>query len=1214
MNKYLSYLIFSTLLLLALACGGGGGGGESSVGSTASLRLAAKSGDTLSVYSLSGNLIGSPVEFDASGSASVTVSTNASYILKLNIGGNALLETIVTKADFQTSTLNVAMNGATTWATKKVMMSSSDNLTEDNISSLLSSASGGLTSIYDLTLSTASSKLSSSDLEEVKLYSLVNGMVIKAIDNGEFNYSWDSLSYNMLSNFDADSTTSAETILQNAESLAGTIRTQIPQSTALTIDDFDTGLIALLGTDTDAKRMIAGIQAGDASTTLSVLNSSGSNQSSDALYSLGISALEAEDMVQAYQYFAAAITANPNDAKARFLLATTRVLSLSLKGTRGAKDMLSILSLEFDFINNDHLRNDDGDDIDAIDADIYEDPDDVAKIFSYDELEEYLSDVVLHELSLSIADLNQISSSDLPSSDPLVITPAMQGYIDEDENDKEILPSSNILVDIIDVYAVKGALELWRSKINTMLMNNLEVSNENDTGEGMKDLIIQGAFANLPYLDGSSTFALSDDYTGSNKISTDNLTSMTFKAGYPGELILSIDTPDGDKNILEAEEMDSEEIANFSSWHPNLTAISNPIYELEGELLLTLNNVPTQLNFQGAFEGNTFEFFQADVYENVDSNNDGIFEFNASYVLSANISGTGTLTFHSTYEHIDGKDVQEYITADGNFLTIKQSFATEAQTSLKNAFTIAVSTLEMLQNLGDNADRIDHIVDNKESLTRDDSTTFSDSEINNFQTFLDGVNDALDGEAMVDPSFLGSGNWTSQSLDLSVFFSTAAKTFFTDDQGNIVESTYNDPDTTDLLEASVRDQGNLFGQTASQVGGANISDIYSEFFGDVDDWFTLPQSSSGNVSSGNTSTSTNTTSTVSNKTTLSGTATFSDEFYPVMSMSGGGNTTGILTIQPSEVPGHVYLTDNENSQVYSGYINGLNIYAQGTDTVSNPNEPFSVIIAFTDTSFTKAVQLLTYKEGTSGTGLANMELALLTLDSGSLSAANLGISSLTGSAVMQHKYVPLGSSTTGFSSFNMEASGNSFLTYTDNSNSGNTFTLSTYGHSIVGSRVNNDSFAIMCGLFDGSNLENFSGFEVFYNNTDSYAKIHSILGTVANGSIALSHQSSVSYAGTNLTSSILFTSLNGTSETDDGTITITNNSELLTSGGGDTGMLMGPVIFLGKHGGNDYSLGVLIFSDSSYNSYFGPSSGYDGTAWTEFNRGAKSTGDLQYQP
>jgi hypothetical protein len=386
MSKYLSFLIFSALLLLAIACGGGGGGDENASSDTANLRLAAKAGDTLSVYSLSGNQIGSSVEFDSSGSASLTLSTNSSYILKLNIGGNALLETIVTTTDFQNTTssgLNVAINGATTWATKKVMMTSSDNLTENNLTSMLTAASG-LSSIYDLTLSTASSKLSSSDLEEVKLYTLVNGMVIKSIDSGEFNYSWESLSYNMLSNFDAESTTSAETILSNAKSLADTIRTQIPLSTTLTTDDFDSGLTSLLGTNADAKRMIAGIQAGDTSTTLSVLNSSSSNKSATELYELGVSALEAEDMLEAYQYFAASVTADPNNAESRFLLAMTRVLSLSLKGTRSAKDMLDIVNLEFDFVDNNHLQNDDGDEIDAIDTDLYEDPDEVSSIFNYD--------------------------------------------------------------------------------------------------------------------------------------------------------------------------------------------------------------------------------------------------------------------------------------------------------------------------------------------------------------------------------------------------------------------------------------------------------------------------------------------------------------------------------------------------------------------------------------------------------------------------------------------------------------------------------------------------------------------------------------------------------------------------------------------------------------------------------------------------------------
>jgi hypothetical protein len=332
-----------------------------------------------------------------------------------------------------------------------------------------------------------------------------------------------------------------------------------------------------------------------------------------------------------------------------------------------------------------------------------------------------------------------------------------------------------------------------------------------------------------------------------------------------------------------------------------------------------------------------------------------------------------------------------------------------------------------------------------------------------------------------------------------------------------------------------------------------------------------------------------------------------------MSMAGGGNTTGALTITGSSTAGQVTLTDTESQLTFTGFINGLNIYAQGVDTVSSPNEPFSVIIAFTDTSFTKAVQLLTFKEGTSGTGLANMELALLTLDSGSLSATDLGSSTLTGSAVMQHRYTPLTSSTNAFSSFNMVASGNSFLTYTDQANSGNSFLLSTYGFSIAGARANNDGFALMCGLFDGSNLDNFSGFEIFYNSTDSYAMSHSVLGTVANGALALNHQGTVSYAGSSLTASLSFTPINESSESNDGNVTITNNSEQLSTDSNDTGMLMGPVMFIGKHGSADHSLGILIFSDTTYSSYYGTSIGYDGNTWTEFYRGTKSTGDLQYQ-
>ena len=126
-----------------------------------------KRGDSLLVYSLSGNMIDS-VSFDSAGQASVTLYSGNSYVLKFNVGGENVLETIVSSSDIDTATMSIVMNGATTWATQKVM---SLNPEEESLASIMSSQTG-LSSLENLSLSSASSSLTSNNLEEAKLFTL----------------------------------------------------------------------------------------------------------------------------------------------------------------------------------------------------------------------------------------------------------------------------------------------------------------------------------------------------------------------------------------------------------------------------------------------------------------------------------------------------------------------------------------------------------------------------------------------------------------------------------------------------------------------------------------------------------------------------------------------------------------------------------------------------------------------------------------------------------------------------------------------------------------------------------------------------------------------------------------------------------------------------------------------------------------------------------
>ena len=183
------------------------------------------------------------------------------------------------------------------------------------------------------------------------------------------------------------------------------------------------------------------------------------------------------------------------------------VASLSVKGNRESKEFLDILDLDFDFINNDHILNEDGDSTDSIDISSYDDPSSIDAIFNYEELKEFIENVLIDEIDMSISDLNELSSSTFTST--IEITPAMQGKVKTDNSGNEVLPSSSIYIDYIDVLALKSSLEFSKSALLYTLSQNFDIEGSTETGSGMKDLAVQwDGRKDDAFFEGSAEYAI----------------------------------------------------------------------------------------------------------------------------------------------------------------------------------------------------------------------------------------------------------------------------------------------------------------------------------------------------------------------------------------------------------------------------------------------------------------------------------------------------------------------------------------------------------------------------------------------------------------------------------------------------------------------------------------------------------------------------------
>ena len=152
-------------------------------------------------------------------------------------------------------------------------------------------------------------------------------MVIKSIDDGAFQGSWSNISGNLLDTFEIESTSSVNTVLSQAEQLASIIRTEISLGNVIGFSELGDDIQGFIGTDTDAQNLFSSLQAGDVSAALSSISASNDIYAGTELKELGKAAMEAEDMLLAYQYFNASVLNDSTDHEARILLAITRSFS-----------------------------------------------------------------------------------------------------------------------------------------------------------------------------------------------------------------------------------------------------------------------------------------------------------------------------------------------------------------------------------------------------------------------------------------------------------------------------------------------------------------------------------------------------------------------------------------------------------------------------------------------------------------------------------------------------------------------------------------------------------------------------------------------------------------------------------------------------------------------------------------------------------------------
>jgi hypothetical protein len=716
-----------------------------------------------------------------------------------------------------------------------------------DLATLLSSKFG-LTSLSTFELTSVASSTStgiSALSKKIKRHAILSGIALRSSDNGSLTSSGWAAVLTASNNIDT-----ATDVLVAAQALSDAIKAYMATSTKVTTADFGTKLLAYLGTDTSIVNILAGLQSGDASGALTFIQSTSTLGSSTDYTALGWTSLANNDVLSAYKYFSAG-AANKNASDETLVLAAlTRVISMSVKDSDAAIAFRKAMNINYIYKNTASLSSTLDNAELAIEKNTsYGSRKDLQGIASIDEIVSYVKSGFLVDVEASLAELERVSSSVSVS-----IASTYQGT----DHKGVKLATSPLLLDALDVKALRGSLQLAKAKAEYFLSQNLKIEGVNSTSANTLKTIYSAMDEEM--FDGQVVMASSGNWiysSGSNEaFSQLGLLgkTLTLVGGYPGELDLDgLTNLDGSKVRAEISKWNEGEHAwlkygYYSSFFSgnSYTHVVEFDMTVDSKLLtgVTAENRDYKVHAIAAWALNGESDWVFELKHNYQTSG-----FNYSYqvtdsVYSAKYNVTsGALSLNTSISAITDDTLVSWLEKNSAFLTVSSTYAGKARDSVKASAQLISSVVDSLQGLDVvTTPRLNNLLESQEDLVHTNGDYVTDSELDGTQVFLKGMVESLYGAANVDPSVFGHGLEKS-SLDLSVFFKKNFRDLGLVD-GKVLKTTNSSGNVSyDADESELRSDlsgmlvsGNLFGVTLSSVGSSNIEDVFADVGDKVNDW------------------------------------------------------------------------------------------------------------------------------------------------------------------------------------------------------------------------------------------------------------------------------------------------------------------------------------------------------------------------------------------
>lgn len=568
--------------------------------------------------------------------------------------------------------------------------------------------------------------------------------------------------------------------------------------------------------------------------------------------------------------------------------------------------------------------------------------------------------------------------------------------------------------------------------------------------------------------------------------------------------------------------------------------------------------------------------------------------------------------------------VRNWINSNSSFLTITQSYLSASRSSLitsAEGFNDLIDELQALDSVGD--PRFNQLIETPD-FEFNNMTVMNDSEIDGFQAFVGDVLNSLSGSTTVDPTVLSS-YMESSSLNLSGLFSAQPRTYVTNSSGTAVVSGGElqlDEEGFETHLYGTISSGNLFGMTARTYGG-NASELFLDAYDYLEEWLedgSTSFSRSSYISSSYVApveTPTETPSTVQQApTALSGSATFS---WFENEINGIETETGTMTITAGSNPGEMVVAEG-GTTLGVGHLNGLALFLP----VKDSSYEDAYVFIFTDTTFSEAVYLNTYKDVS--TGDVGADIGHLTKTSGTLTlSGDLGPTTLSSSGSFSDTWYAVGGSLvnpddTGNGSVTISSGSGPYGFFSDADN--NAARMYFYGRMYCyasADEVGNISLGF--GAFVDDNYERYTGISAGLDASDNSGWMDAVRGVVSSTGYSFSHDPGYDYDGSSLTFTNNSKDIVGggtnadnfsmnTSSTDDETLSLTVGS----TGYSTKVFQAGPVVMVPfRSSDSDFSFSLFIFEDNSLTEFTGMAAGVDGTGiWADFHSGTNGAGTKIY--